>query len=342
MESKEPYFHNDGYYYEEVKWHTRQKHKFIEKYLDIWINSVAKKKNPPTLDIIDLFGSYGFCYCPELMGIGGGRDAFWEGSATLAARYLKRYPRPGQLLINTYNPLNEEHNAKQCENIDKMLNQYKLKPVPIVINKDISIATDFAIDTIKGHFPNLWILDPYAPSALPWETIERIASRDIPYLDRSGKTRKPELIITLMTYHLQKEINNHPEFLSDAFGVPEEDWRIFYDIATRDGLNATDFIGMYFSLRLETIYGRIPVYKRINQTTGGQIVFHIFFCSESDAGYYSMLQYGVKKYDDYVNSEWNEMAGKIRLKRKEEREKKNNEKKIEELKRQGQTFFDDF
>lgn len=338
MESKEPYLHHDGYYYEEVKWHTRQKHKFIEKYLEIWINSVAKKRNPPTLDIIDLFGSYGFCYCPAVMDIEG-EKAFWEGSAALATRYLKKYSRPGQLFINTYNPLDDEHNTKQCKNIHKLIRQYQLKPAPIVINQDISIATDSAIDTIKGHFPNLWILDPYAPSALPWETIERIASRNIPYLDNSGKTRKPELIITLMTYHLQQEINNHPEYLSEAFGVPEDEWRIFYEIAKKADINATDFIAMYFSLRLETIYGRIPVYTRVNQTGGNQIVFHIFFCSENDAGHYSMKQHGVKRYDEYVNSEWSEMAGKIKLKKKEEREQKKIEKKIEKLKNEGQTFL---
>ncbi|MDD3135821.1 MAG: hypothetical protein PHF64_04925, partial [Methanoregula sp.] len=57
------YRDEDGLLYDCVKWHTRKKHAFIEYYLKIWVDHV--KKNPPSLDIFDLFASTGLCYCEE-------------------------------------------------------------------------------------------------------------------------------------------------------------------------------------------------------------------------------------------------------------------------------------
>ena len=47
---------------EQTKWHSRQKHAFLEAYLDIWSNQVGKDKKSklPTLDIFDLYASFGF------------------------------------------------------------------------------------------------------------------------------------------------------------------------------------------------------------------------------------------------------------------------------------------
>lgn len=88
---------------ENVKWHTRQKHAFLEEYLKIWSEQVGRntKVNLPTLDIFDLFASYGFCYCHE-------QKEGWKGSALLAADCLKKYEKGKTLFLNTYNPDEEE------------------------------------------------------------------------------------------------------------------------------------------------------------------------------------------------------------------------------------------
>ena len=76
----------EGNLCEQTKWHSRQKHAFLEAYLDIWSEQVGKdrKSKPPTLDIFDLYASFGLCHCPD-------EKKTWKGSALLAAECLKKY-----------------------------------------------------------------------------------------------------------------------------------------------------------------------------------------------------------------------------------------------------------
>lgn len=68
-------------HYEMVKYHSRQKHKFIECYLKIWTDNVGNKKKSgvPSLDIIDLYAASGWAECEETKRYGMGDDK-WEGS----------------------------------------------------------------------------------------------------------------------------------------------------------------------------------------------------------------------------------------------------------------------
>jgi hypothetical protein len=76
----------EGHVCEPTKWHSRQKHAFLEAYLDIWSEQVGKSGRPmPTLDILDLFASFGWCHFSD-------KKETWMGSALLAAECLKKAP----------------------------------------------------------------------------------------------------------------------------------------------------------------------------------------------------------------------------------------------------------
>ena len=89
---------------EQTKWHSRQKHAFLEAFLDIWSEQVKSK--PPTLDIFDLYASFGFCYCPE-------EKKTRMGSALLAAECLKKYQSGKLLFLNTYHSDENELQAQK-------------------------------------------------------------------------------------------------------------------------------------------------------------------------------------------------------------------------------------
>jgi len=111
----------EGRVCEQTKWHSRQKHAFLEEYLNIWSGQVGKdgKSNPPTLDIFDLYASFGFCYCPE-------EKKTWKGSALLAAECLKKYQSGKLLFLNTYHPDENELQA-QKKSLETGLSRILLK-----------------------------------------------------------------------------------------------------------------------------------------------------------------------------------------------------------------------
>lgn len=90
-----------------VKWHTKQKHAFIEAYMRIWAGDVGKKDSSraPSLDIVDLQAGYGWCVDEEAARPGED-PKLWEGSAVLAARCLREYrtTRGKRLILNSWHP----------------------------------------------------------------------------------------------------------------------------------------------------------------------------------------------------------------------------------------------
>jgi three-Cys-motif partner protein len=291
-------------YYESVGIHQKLKHKFIELYLKIWAENVGhnSKKNPPTVDFFDLFAASGLAHDKNTCEI-------WEGSALLAAKAFGEYPNGRLLFLNSF-----DENPEMCNNQMEILkrNIQNLEDCPHVSAKtrffsaDIHQATDEALRVLNKNYPSLWILDPYHPNQLPWKIIERIGSTlGRPYTDKkTGKTvsKKPELIINLMTSVLQRNIGRKPELLSNAIGLSHDNWLPLYEKyeekwKLRGVEQCTRHVILdIYAERLSQLYKKPPIVAEVNAAEGG-IVYTMFLVTDSDAGYFNMK----KKMADWHN-----------------------------------------
>lgn len=306
------YRDENGDIYDRVKWHTRKKHFFIESYLKIWIDKV--KRNRPTLDIFDLYASTGLCYCENIAE----SDSRWGGSACLAAECLVRYPRGRYLFLNTYHP-DAERCAAQRANLSRVISEIRKNKSEntIIISKEIDQAVEDAIAFAESRnllqFPTIWILDPYAASNLPWSIVERIAKlrRTYPSTKGGERVRKPELIINLMTFDLQRNINKNPHVVDIALGMDEEVWRPeIDDLMQSRGYNTREALIELYARRLSELYDKAPIVSEINTTDESAIVYCLFLCTDNDAGHYMGILQGLKDYNTRLYN-WRHEARRV-------------------------------
>jgi hypothetical protein len=286
------YRDKEGFLYDRVKWHTRKKHAIIESYLNIWVENV--KKNPPTLDIFDLFASSGLCYCEESARYGLSEPT-WKGSAILAAECLEKYPNGQKLFLNTYH-----EKPTICEeqklNLKRLLGKYS-KIKPILTTLEINDAIDAARRELSPTYPSFWILDPYSSSDLPWGLVEKIGKFRGKYTTKGQeRIRKPEMIITLMTYGLQMNIDIHPNVVSQALGMEESEWRPKYNALMKEYSNTRKALIDLYAEKLSELYEKPPIVIEINTTEEAAIVYCLFLCTDSNAGHYLMKLKGLKDY----------------------------------------------
>jgi three-Cys-motif partner protein len=314
-------------YYETVGIHQKLKHKFIELYLKIWVENVGQnsKKNPPSIDFFDLYAASGLAFDKHTGEI-------WNGSALLAAKAFGEYPNGRLLFLNSY----DEDPIKcksQLEILKKQIIDLEdcphVKSKTRLISADIFEATDDALRVLNRNFPSLWILDPYHPNQLPWKIIERIGSAiGKPYIDRITRktvTKKPELIINLMTSIIQRNISRKPELLSNAIGLSEEEWLPLYDKFEQkwkesgvDHCTRHVILDIY-AQRLSELYKKPPIIAEVNAAEGG-VVYTMLLATDSDAGYHLMMK-KMTEWRDYKIYQWKPEAKLSTFKKKNPEQK---------------------
>jgi len=301
------YRDEDGLLYDCVKWHTRKKHAFIEYYLKIWVDHV--KKNPPSLDIFDLFASTGLCYCEESKKHELSEPT-WPGSAIIAANCLENYLKGRTLFLNTYHP-KEAICREQKKNLEILLAKYK-KIKPVISTLNINEAVNEACHYIVPNYPSLWILDPHGASDLPWEIVKKIGNLRGQWTGKDGQTRerRPELIITLMTYGLQMNVNINSHTISIMLGMDESEWRPKFDVLMGKYDNTRKALVELYAERLANLYDKPPIIVEINTTNQTAIVYVLFLCTDSNAGHYLMKLEGMKEYNTWIHK-WKNDAERI-------------------------------
>lgn len=272
---------------EVVKWHTRQKHEFIRQYLAVWTERVAKKgRAAPRLSIIDLFAAYGWCRANPETEPGAPHEP-WPGTAVLAARALNSYPRPGRLIINSYNPDSTDRGAAQLEAARRAVSSEVGTTVRFgteFLSKPVDLAVVDSAKLVDLDYPTIWMLDPYVPESLPWKVVEYIAGQKREYLTRRGPSvRRPELIITLITEGLQRNVDLSPGTVSLALGLETAVWRLRLEELREQGANVRQALIYIYSERLHEIYGKWPTVVEVDASPGN-IVYAIVLCSSHDAG----------------------------------------------------------
>jgi three-Cys-motif partner protein len=287
------YRDNEGLIYDRVKWHTRKKHAFIESYLNIWVENV--RNHAPTLDIFDLFASTGLCYCEESAKYKL-TEPTWNGSAILAAECLEHYLNGQKLFLNTFHPKPAICTAQRV-NLERLLKKYS-RIQPIITTLPIEDAIDAARNQLSPTYPSIWILDPYSSSDLPWELVEKIGKFQGAFTTKNGqvRVRKPEMIITLMTYGLQMNVDINPHIVSIALGMEESEWRPKYDVLMKKYDNTRKALIDLYAEKLAKLYEKSPIVIEVNTTEEAAIVYCLFLCTDSNAGHYMMKLNGLKDY----------------------------------------------
>lgn len=294
--------------------HQKLKHKFIETYLNIWVENVGGSgKVLPTVDFFDLFAATGKARSEET-------GETWDGSAIIVAKALAKYPRGNLLFLNSYNPdVNVRKNQfdilmQEIQSVVK--NNPQLAIVrKLIISEKIEDAVDIAITNLNRNFPSVWILDPEHPSDLPWCVIQKIASALGDPYGTKGERKKPELIINLMTSTLQRTINTAPQIFTEAIGLPEEEWRAMYKKYETKWRNegiedcTRHVILDIYGERLSSLYEKSPVVSLI-PSKHGNIVYSMILCTDSNAGYY-MMRKNLKSFEMYKIFEWKQEVRKI-------------------------------
>jgi len=299
--------------YEEIKWHSRQKHAFLEAYLDIWSEQVGKTgKTLPTLDIFDLYASFGLCHCSE-------KNETWEGSALLAAECLKKYQNGRSLFLNTYSP-SEEETILQKRSLEKNIYNLDLpeRITSVIKTLPIEQAVDSAIQYIDPKFPNLWILDPYQPEHLPWKIVERICKLE-GFYNVGGRqvTRRPELFICLMTGRLQRltgmELND--DIVGRALGMKKEEWQSKLNGYRENGHNVREALIFMYAEKISQYYTKPPIILEV-PANDGAIVYTVFLCTDHKAGHYVMKIHKLPEYQKWRKIQWEGEAKSISKRKK--------------------------
>ncbi len=322
----------EGRVCEQTKWHSRQKHAFLEAFLNIWSEQVGKdrKSKPPTLDIFDLYASFGWCHCPE-------EKKSWMGSALLAAECLRKYQSGRLLFLNTYGQDQEETTAQKKALETSLLNLQLPKRINYLIETlPIDKAVDVAIKNVDPNFPNLWILDPYKPQDLPWSIVEKICKLEGSY--KKGKynvIRKPELFINLMTSTLQRDTRNEnlkEDWVGLSLGMKKEEWKSKLENLLESGYNTREALIFMYAEKIANFYKKPPIILEV-PSTDGNIVYTVFLCTDHNAGYYVMKLHKLPEYQKWHEIEWKGSAETISKKKKEQRKA--------EKSGQKQMFFDE-
>ena len=293
-----------------VKWHTRQKHEFLREYLDVWAHRVGSRKGvvAPTLEIVDLYSSRGWCRANPSTEHGAPTDP-WPGTAVLAARALAAYRRPKRLVLNSFEGAREVPGPSQIESLKTAI-AAELGPTPAFpvefLNDEVALATERACKLVDPKFPSIWILDPQVAEDLPWSVVERIANFTGEYrTPRENRTvvRRPEVFITLITEGLQRNVDRAPRSVDSALGLPESEWRpLLKDLSTQ-GLNVRQSLIYLYAERLFALYNHWPAFIEVD-SSHGNIVYANIFASSTDPGAYMAKKVAATAFKDWKRSEW--------------------------------------
>ncbi|MBC7128214.1 MAG: three-Cys-motif partner protein TcmP [Thermoplasmatales archaeon] len=269
----------------EVKPHTSLKHRILGCYFRICRN-VMKGKNKK-LFYVDLYAGDGICKCNRAP------LQKWAPPYFSLLEYAKKENLYLKCIFN-------DIDASKINNLKIALepyNEYVLK----IFNEDTNVVYKKVLKLIPSNEWSIFFLDPSNHNHLYFSTIKEISSHSFSSPDY---IRKPELIITLMTYTMQQYIkqskrknlleakkNEYLCSVDKAIGTQE--WRKW--LIDRNGKKFHQAICDIFISQLSRL-GYDTVYFNINQTTADNVIYYLIFAtSVPDA--YKIIS---KKFEPYI------------------------------------------
>lgn len=189
----------------EIEPHSTLKNRALGLYYKICIE-VIKKRN--ILYYVDLFAGDGENICKAT----DNKLRF----APFITQFLEKAKGGKVNIVCFLNDLNHDNFIK----LNKNINSYR-KFITGITNEDANNVYKAILQKIPKYEWSIFFLDPYKYTELDFKTIEDISKHES-YDSRSKCTRKPELIINLMTYTMQRNAKIDKTGVKKAIG--EGDW----------------------------------------------------------------------------------------------------------------------
>jgi len=301
--------------------HTALKHRIIGSYFKICRDVMKSKKR--NLNYIDLYAGDGICECNEAP--------------------LKKWDPP---YFRNIKVCNEKKLDIKCifndlNNMDILLNKlnpYK-KNIITTYKENANDIVDNVFELIPPEDWNIFMLDPYLHKDLFFQTIEKISKHES-YDKISRCIRKPEMIITFMTYSMQQYLKTigrddvskekkEELLVSIDRSLGTDSWR--KKILNKKGMEREEkthkiFLDI-FLIQLGKL-GYDTVYFHICQTQWNSVVYFLIFATSVPAAYTIIS----KKFEPYINKIKNDIWIKENF----------NFYKMAKAKEQGIKILDDF
>lgn len=274
-----------------VKLHTALKHRVLGCYFQICRN--VMQSTGRNLCYIDLFSGDGVCHCEQHPW------KTWEPPYLKFLKKAKKHDLDFKAIFN-------DKNQNRIRKLKKQVEPYKQLVVDIY-NDDANTIYKQTLRQISPRQWNIFYLDPFNHSQLKFSTIKGISKHE-DYDPISSRNRKPELIITFMTYTIQQYIKTVKR--EDISAESRE--KLLETIDKSLGTNAwrepilnnkpanKRMHKILLDLLLEQLgeLGYDTVYFNIDQTTAKNVIYYIIFAT-SNPGAYRIIS---KQFEPYIKS----------------------------------------
>jgi three-Cys-motif partner protein len=251
----------------EVQFHSRIKHWLLENYLNICLNVQKRRKKP--FYYIDLYSGDGTCECKN-------PPSRWEGSPIVAIKNSSESKFGFHCVFNDIDPQNIKElkqRLKPYENRDNVLK---------VFNEDANKTHSNILKLIPSREHSLFFIDPTKHTQLNWSTIENISNHKCRDYYGISFIRRPELMINLMTYTMQIDYQQNPQYIDNFMGLNSK-WRehVTQCIGNNEPIHK-GFLSAYVN-QLKNIYKQDPSFIEIQQTGkgikkgSGNVVYYLLF-----------------------------------------------------------------
>lgn len=247
-----------------VEFHSKIKHWLLDSYLEICMDVQKKRKKP--FYYIDLFSGDGKCECDNP------KDK-WDGSPLIAASKCKKSQYPIFCIFN-------DENSDAISLLQRNLQGYKDCNIKI-FNNDANKVYPEIVKLVPAKEHSLFFLDPFKHTQLNWSTVEGISKHTFKDFYGVNFVRRPELLVNLMTYTMQVDYQQHPEYIDRFFG--NNNWKSFVKTC-EDNKEPVHrgFLTAYVK-QLEQIYNQRPFFIEIKQVGRslikgeGNVIYYLVF-----------------------------------------------------------------
>ena len=261
----------------QVSPHTALKHRMMGVYFHI-CKPIIKKRG--TFYYVDLYAGDGEAECDE------SPIAKWD---VPFVRSLLSKAEQENLNLHCYlNDFDEE----RVQKLKKKVAPYS-QYISNITQKDANEVHSQFLGKIPPEDWSVWFLDPFKHSDLKFSTIKDIASHEA-HDEWNDCTRKPELIINLMTLTMQRSMSQEDE-INTAIGAEDSsEWKE----RIADGEKAYEVFSDIFLKNLGEL-GYSSVYFTVGQTDSPDAVLYYLIFASSIPKAQEIL---AKKFKPYTES----------------------------------------
>lgn len=280
----------------DVRLHTTIKHRMLGVYFK-FVKATLKGR---PLYYVDLYAGDGVIHCPE------NKDGF----KTYAPPFIVSLLEPAKKEKLDIKVFLNDQDVNNFNSLEKIASKYP-EPVCRVTNKDANAVVDDILPSIPATERCIFFLDPFSHSQLNWRTIEKISKHSL-FDGKSRCLRKPELIINLMTYTMQRAANQSQEAdeeITQALGT--DDWKSRITEKMPDEKFYEIFLEI-FTKRLESLGYEVTAFSVMQTKPSRSTMYYLVFAS-AILGANKIIQEKYKPYIDKVQARWEKETFEFRM-----------------------------